>query len=425
MANQAGGVLQCRPSDTSHREIYCFTTVRFTWPGHQAGGSDYIRFGSARMPTNSHRWEWCDGGAITGFFTRLINRPVQSLDFQVFEPGEYVARFFKNGGIFSQGTLLHELRVTVKSSFKDLHIPQAQPGARFPVRWELFSPPMTGRPFQLLMESGTGEYLQSVAVTSSNGTADFVYPRADGAFRVVLRGTGSRTSELGAKGFNARIPPQHRATVTKDGLRALMARPGHTYHFRVAHPLFRPGDFIAVFPLRATDCADSPGRVLPAAELGPYQIPLSAECARPEGTIMPIRMPQPGAWGVSVVISYRNGQVKLLQAGGACCDLLVSLYATDALDHVVAPQQSAPGPGRASTPPPPIAYPIDAPEPPNEVTGSVPQCSVCLSADIATLIEPCRHACMCVECSEAVKRRNGLCPMCRQKIRSVGVVYFP
>jgi hypothetical protein len=44
------------------------------------------------------------------------------------------------------------------------------------------------------------------------------------------------------------------------------------------------------------------------------------------------------------------------------------------------------------------------------------ECSVCLSEKIDTIILPCRHMCLCVNCAKelATKRAGKKCPICRE-----------
>ncbi len=43
-------------------------------------------------------------------------------------------------------------------------------------------------------------------------------------------------------------------------------------------------------------------------------------------------------------------------------------------------------------------------------------CIICMDNDRDTLIEPCKHMCLCAECAQALKENTNLCPMCRNKI---------
>lgn len=49
-------------------------------------------------------------------------------------------------------------------------------------------------------------------------------------------------------------------------------------------------------------------------------------------------------------------------------------------------------------------------------------CKICMDAPRDTLSLPCRHAAMCRFCAEAVKRRSGLCPICKVRIQRLETV---
>lgn len=45
-------------------------------------------------------------------------------------------------------------------------------------------------------------------------------------------------------------------------------------------------------------------------------------------------------------------------------------------------------------------------------------CLICYSDKIDTIILPCRHMCVCSECSVALQEKSKQCPMCRIPITS-------
>eukprot|EP01026_Neomeris_dumetosa_P071729 TRINITY_DN7262_c1_g1_i4.p1 TRINITY_DN7262_c1_g1~~TRINITY_DN7262_c1_g1_i4.p1 ORF type:complete len:355 (-),score=46.46 TRINITY_DN7262_c1_g1_i4:388-1293(-) len=47
------------------------------------------------------------------------------------------------------------------------------------------------------------------------------------------------------------------------------------------------------------------------------------------------------------------------------------------------------------------------------------ECVVCLSALRDTTVLPCRHLCMCSECARELQRMSKVCPVCRQKVKSL------
>ena len=51
-------------------------------------------------------------------------------------------------------------------------------------------------------------------------------------------------------------------------------------------------------------------------------------------------------------------------------------------------------------------------------------CSVCLSGIIQTIIIPCNHCCLCVECSKEYKQKYTLCPICRKNITKIEKIYI-
>lgn len=55
--------------------------------------------------------------------------------------------------------------------------------------------------------------------------------------------------------------------------------------------------------------------------------------------------------------------------------------------------------------------------------GKQDECVVCWTHEKDVVCIPCGHVAMCKECSQAVLKKNGLCPVCRTKIREVFQLY--
>lgn len=51
-------------------------------------------------------------------------------------------------------------------------------------------------------------------------------------------------------------------------------------------------------------------------------------------------------------------------------------------------------------------------------------CVVCQDRNKCVIVLPCRHLCMCTECSVIIKRDHGTCPMCRQNVRRTMKIYI-
>jgi hypothetical protein len=58
---------------------------------------------------------------------------------------------------------------------------------------------------------------------------------------------------------------------------------------------------------------------------------------------------------------------------------------------------------------------IDLPE----GTEESKECLVCLSEQRNTIIMPCGHMCVCLDCGEALRSRKHNCPICRGLIGSL------
>jgi RING-finger-containing E3 ubiquitin ligase len=50
-------------------------------------------------------------------------------------------------------------------------------------------------------------------------------------------------------------------------------------------------------------------------------------------------------------------------------------------------------------------------------------CVVCQDRNKCVIVLPCRHLCLCTECSVIIKRDHGTCPMCRQAVRRTMKIY--
>jgi len=51
-------------------------------------------------------------------------------------------------------------------------------------------------------------------------------------------------------------------------------------------------------------------------------------------------------------------------------------------------------------------------------------CVVCQDRNKCVIVLPCRHLCLCTECSVIIKRDHGTCPMCRQNVRRTMKIYI-
>eukprot|EP00026_Physarum_polycephalum_P007220 Phypoly_transcript_07277.p1 GENE.Phypoly_transcript_07277~~Phypoly_transcript_07277.p1 ORF type:complete len:507 (+),score=93.38 Phypoly_transcript_07277:66-1586(+) len=51
-------------------------------------------------------------------------------------------------------------------------------------------------------------------------------------------------------------------------------------------------------------------------------------------------------------------------------------------------------------------------------------CKVCFERPIGTVLSPCSHCCLCVECTTAVEKKNKKCPICRNDIEKSTLCYF-
>jgi hypothetical protein len=55
-----------------------------------------------------------------------------------------------------------------------------------------------------------------------------------------------------------------------------------------------------------------------------------------------------------------------------------------------------------------------------EVNEDNKECTICLSADSDTIIMPCGHMCICMDCGKSIKAsKHPDCPVCRAKIDSL------
>lgn len=44
------------------------------------------------------------------------------------------------------------------------------------------------------------------------------------------------------------------------------------------------------------------------------------------------------------------------------------------------------------------------------------ECIVCMSDKANTMVKPCKHLCLCQECSKVIKDKTNACPICRKKM---------
>ena len=54
----------------------------------------------------------------------------------------------------------------------------------------------------------------------------------------------------------------------------------------------------------------------------------------------------------------------------------------------------------------------------NLVDESQKECVVCYTANKDTVVLPCRHMCLCIDCSQIVRMQTNKCPICRTTVSS-------
>jgi len=52
------------------------------------------------------------------------------------------------------------------------------------------------------------------------------------------------------------------------------------------------------------------------------------------------------------------------------------------------------------------------------------QCNVCLDRPRETVLQPCGHVCLCLQCADRIRRGENQCPVCRSRIEKVGQAYI-
>lgn len=97
---------------------------------------------------------------------------------------------------------------------------------------------------------------------------------------------------------------------------------------------------------------------------------------------------------------------------GACSD------AGSAAAGSVADSAAAPAPAPAPAPATSPATPASTSAPTSDA-GTAGECKICFDAPINTVLLPCGHLCVCLECSKRLTGHSRVCPICRTKIRKV------
>jgi len=52
------------------------------------------------------------------------------------------------------------------------------------------------------------------------------------------------------------------------------------------------------------------------------------------------------------------------------------------------------------------------------------QCNVCLDRPRETVLQPCGHVCLCLQCADRIRGGENQCPVCRSRIEKVGQAYI-
>jgi hypothetical protein len=55
--------------------------------------------------------------------------------------------------------------------------------------------------------------------------------------------------------------------------------------------------------------------------------------------------------------------------------------------------------------------------------GGVGECILCMDADRRVVLRPCGHLCLCQQCADAVLACDRRCPLCRQEVHEIQVVF--
>ncbi len=50
-------------------------------------------------------------------------------------------------------------------------------------------------------------------------------------------------------------------------------------------------------------------------------------------------------------------------------------------------------------------------------------CAICYEKEVNSVFYDCGHMACCLECGKAIFRNNGICPVCRKKIKDVLKTY--
>lgn len=378
-------ILETRPG-----QVFAWSEAELIWV-REASKWDYVQFGFAG---NRLGWDWCSGRA--------------SWRFKVRGPGQYTAEFFEEGGYMSLGKRSGRLLFEVACPVREFTIPRTiQAGEVMAVHWVLEAP--VGQGFGLLLQC-KGVTLQSLQLAANTphgelaGQGRFLAPRCPGVFHCTVRGSSESDSELESRDFSVSLAP-HLAEQTwvrmvgaSSNVRGLMVSPGADVVIEWSFPLAADGDELCF----VQDA--KPDRVLVSSRLQRHPLDMRS------GTKTISAPRTEGLYSLCVCAGYREGRVSLVVAH---CHLAVSMFADLRMAEagssaVIAPLESE-------------LVPQDM----DHRSGCRPQCTICLSSDVDSMMEPCCHAQFCHPCAAEVLSRQKRCPTCRAPVTGHKKIYLP
>jgi len=360
--------------------------------------------------------------------------------FQVQAPARLALAYYANGGFLSDGTLQRRVcfdvinPITLFTCDPNLfewtepllrklhHDPQQHDATTLTVRWSLSAP--VGPSYRVLIHpAGSAVTLQDAemigpsAGLDADSVAAFLVPRVRGSFRAVVRGSSSAESELASATFEvtydrALVDATHVQVRMSENraegeARAAMGAPHQRVWVEWSFPLFQPGDALC---LVSGIAIAGEGKQSPALLRSDV---LSVTPLGPDARSVSIRLPsEAGAYSLHLCASYRGGGVMLPVASS---HLFVSPLITPQSSDSEAPLKAA----IATLQLPPLP-------PPPEIVTSRPQCIICMSAEVDTMVEPCCHAQFCASCiARALRASSGTCPVCRERTTGTKHIYLP
>lgn len=351
---------------------------------------DFLEFHNSKERLE---WHWCQGK------TQIDFGVLASL-----QDEQITVKYKEEGGIFSSGTLVAEMKYTLRNPVQELKVSPSRPVIQEPVQvsYKLFHTPVNC----MIIGRYHGVRIFAHAVPSREGQCTIAMPRLPGQMEIVCIAGNSGDKSLAIEKLTVADPNQaSKVSIALRGYapdhRILSVRPNQRFDVQCSGGLLNAMDEVVI--IEAHSLFDKPTHT-------------SLTMARQQKTIgdhgvCSFQIINEGIYHVCLAMVHDRALLL-----GDWCSVIVS-------DRVGADIHPVPTEPITSRPVIPLPPPSDSNEDVRPPAGFV--CAICLDKTVSMKFDPCKHVCTCEGCCQLVALEGRrLCPICKKGIESWEKVYI-